>query len=80
MILVLSHRGQNNVLVLHLLLCVEGVEVVVVGELSATADVLESKQTNSVHPINWPIEDKEQFSLVKAVFSQRSSNHSKLPH
>lgn len=52
MILVLSHRGQNNVLVLHLLLCVEGVEVVVVGELSATADVLESKQTNSVHPIN----------------------------
>lgn len=38
--------------VLHLLFCIEGMEVVVVRELSAAGDVLECKQTYSVHPIH----------------------------
>ena len=38
----------------HLLFCVEGMEVVVVGELSAAGDVLESKEAYSVHPVHRP--------------------------
>lgn len=45
---------------LHLLFCIEGVEVVVIGELIATADVFEGKEANSVHPIHWPKRNKRQ--------------------
>lgn len=37
---------------MHLLLCVEGVEVVVVGEFSATGDVFEGEETNSVDAVH----------------------------
>lgn len=39
---------------LHLLFCVERMEVVVIGELSAAGDVLKSKEAYSVHPIHRP--------------------------
>ena len=39
-------------LVLHLFFCIEGMEVVVIGELSATGDLLESKETDSVHLVH----------------------------
>lgn len=41
-------------LVLHLFFCVEGMEVVVIGELSAAGDLLESKETDSVNPVHRP--------------------------
>lgn len=52
-----KHQGQNTsseskLEVPHLLLCVEGVEVVVVGELSSAGDVLEGKETDSVHSVH----------------------------
>lgn len=47
-------------MVLHLLFCVERMEVVVVGELSTAGDVLESKETDSVHPIHRPEGGKSQ--------------------
>lgn len=55
-----------NKMVLHLLFCIEGMEVVVVGELSAAGDVFESKETNSVHPIHRPKAEKSQGSRVSA--------------
>lgn len=48
----------------HLLLCVEGMEVVVVSELGATADVFESKKTDSVHPVHRPAGDKSVTSSI----------------
>lgn len=51
-------------LVLHLLFCIEGMEVVVIGELSAAGDVLESKKTNSVHPIHRPKTERSKGSQV----------------
>lgn len=51
--------------VLHLLFCIEGMEVVVVRELSAAGDVLECKQTYSVHPIHRPTREKSQGGRVR---------------
>lgn len=51
-------------LVLHLLFCIEGVEVVVIGELNAAGDLLESEETDSVHPIHRPKREKSQPSRV----------------
>lgn len=39
---------------LHLFFCVEGMEVVIIGELSAAGDLLESKETDSVNPVHRP--------------------------
>lgn len=38
--------------VVHLLLCVEGVEVVVVGELSAAGHVLEGEEADPVDAVH----------------------------
>lgn len=46
--------GQKYFLMPHLLFRIEWMEVVVVGELSAAGDLLESKETNSVHSVHWP--------------------------
>lgn len=43
---------QHEHLVSHLFLRVEGMEVVIVGELGSAAHVLERKKTDSVHPID----------------------------
>lgn len=43
---------ENGTKVRHLLLCVEGVEVVVVCELSATGHVLEGEETDSVDAVH----------------------------
>lgn len=51
-------------LLLHLLFCIEGVEVVVVGELSAAADLLESKEADSVDTVHRPEGEKAQPSRV----------------
>lgn len=64
-------------LVLHLLFCIEGTEVVVVGELSPAADVSESKETYSVHPVHWPARNEYitmseafmRFLILKEIFS-----------
>lgn len=47
-------------MVRHLLLCVERMEVVVIGELSTAGDVLESKETDSVNSIHRPEGGKSQ--------------------
>lgn len=46
--------GSKIHLVLHLLFSIERVEVVVIGELSATGDLPKSKQTNPVDSIHRP--------------------------
>lgn len=51
-------------LVLHLLFCIEGVEVVVIGELSAAGNFLKCKEANSVHPIHRPEREKSRPSRV----------------
>lgn len=51
-------------LLLHLLFCIEGVEVVVIGELSAAADLLESKEADSVDAVHRPEGEKAQPSRV----------------
>lgn len=45
-------RRSDWLLMLYLLFCIEGVKVVVIGELSATADVFKGKEANSVHSIH----------------------------
>lgn len=44
----------------YLLFCVEGMEVVVIGEFSATGDVFESKKAYSVHAIHRPEGEKSK--------------------
>lgn len=46
--------GSKVHLDVHLLFSVEGVKVVVVGELGAAGDLPESKQTNPVDPVHRP--------------------------
>lgn len=59
-----KHYSMRRSKMLHLLFCVEGMEVVVIGELSAAGDVLQCKETDSVHPIHRPKTEKSQGSRV----------------
>lgn len=53
-------KRSKTQLVLHLLFGVEGVEVVVIGELGATGDLPKSKKTNPVNSIHRPKSQKLQ--------------------
>lgn len=61
MILNMEHTKSGS-LVSHLFFCVEGVEVVVISELNAAVDVLESKETNSVNAVHGPKREKNSVS------------------
>lgn len=59
---------------LHLFFSVERVEVVVVGELGATGDLPESKQTNPVDPIHRP-GGQITFKYVQYVINNTINPH-----
>ena len=46
--------------VFYLLFCIEGMEVVIIGELSAVRDLLQSKETDSVNAIHRPDREKKK--------------------